>query len=113
MDITTLAAWSEFLGGISVVVSLVYLAGQIRQHTRLLQVSATVAAADSERLFTRAVVDDPVLRLTTFWTAAVAIATPRNSPPRHIHRIPRLDSPPFAFCGPSCALPQASSRLHR
>jgi hypothetical protein len=31
MDITTLAAWGEFLGGIAVVVSLIYLAGQIRQ----------------------------------------------------------------------------------
>ncbi len=31
MDITTLAAWGEFLGGIAVVVSLVYLASQIRQ----------------------------------------------------------------------------------
>jgi hypothetical protein len=26
MDITTLAAWGEFIGGIAVVVSLVYLA---------------------------------------------------------------------------------------
>jgi hypothetical protein len=31
LDITTLAAWGEFIGGIAVVVSLVYLAGQIRQ----------------------------------------------------------------------------------
>jgi len=30
MDITTLAAWGEFLGGIAVVVSLIYLAGQNR-----------------------------------------------------------------------------------
>ena len=36
MDITTLAAWGEFLGGIAVVVSLVYLATQIRQNSRLL-----------------------------------------------------------------------------
>ena len=28
MDITTLAAWGEFLGGIAVVVSLIYLASQ-------------------------------------------------------------------------------------
>ena len=35
MDITTLAAWGEFLGGIAVVVSLVYLASQIRQNSRL------------------------------------------------------------------------------
>ncbi len=32
MDITTLAAWGEFLGGIAVVVSLIYLASQIRQN---------------------------------------------------------------------------------
>jgi hypothetical protein len=31
MDITTLAAWGEFIGGIAVVISLIYLAGQIRQ----------------------------------------------------------------------------------
>ena len=34
MDITTLAAWGEFLGGIAVVVSLIYLAGQIRMSTK-------------------------------------------------------------------------------
>jgi len=28
-----------------------------------------------------------LLRLTTFWSAAVAIATPPNSPPQRIHRI--------------------------
>ncbi len=39
MDITTLAAWGEFLGGIAVVVSLVYLAGQIRQNLKLLRAS--------------------------------------------------------------------------
>ena len=46
MDINTLAAWGEFLGGIAVVVSLIYLAGQIRQNSRLLQVSASVALGD-------------------------------------------------------------------
>ncbi len=47
MDITTLAAWGEFLGGIAVVVSLIYLASQIRQNSRLLRAStasATIAA---------------------------------------------------------------------
>ena len=48
MDITTLAAWGEFLGGIAVVVSLVYLAGQIRQNSRLIQASPTAATQDSE-----------------------------------------------------------------
>jgi hypothetical protein len=41
MDITTLAAGGEFLGGIAVVISLVYLAGQIRQNSNLLRTSAT------------------------------------------------------------------------
>ena len=39
MDITPLAAWGEFIGGIAVVVSLVYLAGQIRQNTKTARVS--------------------------------------------------------------------------
>ncbi len=33
MDITTLAAWGEFLGGVVVIFSLIYLAGQIL-HTK-------------------------------------------------------------------------------
>ena len=48
MDIVSLAAWGEFLGGIAVVVSLIYLAGQVRQNSRLLRNSttATMGAAD-------------------------------------------------------------------
>ena len=46
MDITTLAAWGEFLGGIAVVISLVYLAGQIRSNTK------TVRASNSGDLLT-------------------------------------------------------------
>jgi hypothetical protein len=48
MDITTLAAWGEFIGGIAVVVSLIYLAGQIRQNSRLLRASiaSTLAQLD-------------------------------------------------------------------
>ena len=45
MDIITLAAWGEFIGGIAVVVSLVYLASQIRQNSKLLE-----AAAEDSRL---------------------------------------------------------------
>ena len=41
LDITTLAAWGEFIGGIAVVVSLIYLAGQIRQNSRLLRASSS------------------------------------------------------------------------
>ena len=47
LDITTLAAWGEFIGGIAVVVSLIYLASQIRQNSKLLE-----AAAEDSRLQT-------------------------------------------------------------
>ncbi len=43
MDITTLAAWGEFIGGIAVVVSLIYLASQIRQNSRLMRASTTAS----------------------------------------------------------------------
>ena len=44
MEITPLAAWGEFLGGIAVVVSLVYLASQIRQNSKLLRASTASAS---------------------------------------------------------------------
>jgi len=70
MDITTLAAWGEFLGGIAVVVSLIYLAGQIRQNSRLLQVSATVALSTSNQLATSAMMHEP--SLARMWTIDTA-----------------------------------------
>ncbi len=48
MDITTLAAWGEFLGGIAVVATLIYLASQIRQNSRLLRASTTAASSQVE-----------------------------------------------------------------
>ncbi len=45
VDITTLAAWGEFIGGIAVVVSLIYLASQIRQNSKLLRASAASATS--------------------------------------------------------------------
>jgi len=59
MDITTLAAWGEFLGGIAVVVSLIYLAGQIRQSSRLMQVSTAVAAHESDAARVSLLMQDP------------------------------------------------------
>jgi hypothetical protein len=47
LDITTLAAWGEFIGGIAVVASLIYLASQIRQNSKLLE-----AAAEDSRIQT-------------------------------------------------------------
>jgi hypothetical protein len=48
LDITTLAAWGEFIGGIAVVVSLIYLARQIQQNSRLLRASTAGATAQIE-----------------------------------------------------------------
>jgi hypothetical protein len=45
LDINTLAAWGEFIGGIAVVVSLIYLAGQIRQNSKLLRTATSSASA--------------------------------------------------------------------
>jgi hypothetical protein len=54
MDITTLAARGEFLGGIAVVVSLVYLASQIRMNTKTVRASShgdqLAGAADWNRM---------------------------------------------------------------
>ena len=59
MDITTLAAWGEFLGGIAVVVSLIYLASQIRQNSKLLKASTASATHDALSLSSSFVVQDP------------------------------------------------------
>jgi hypothetical protein len=39
LDINTLAAWGEFIGGIAVVASLIYLAVQIRINTKTVRAS--------------------------------------------------------------------------
>ena len=59
MDITTLAAWGEFLGGLAVVVSLIYLATQIRQNSRLLRVSTAAVVSDASTSVTSLVAQDP------------------------------------------------------
>ena len=73
MDITTLAAWGEFLGGIAVVASLIYLAFQVRQSREQMSQNAklisaqTTAATSQVRLMTYSLlVQDPeVARI--FW----------------------------------------------
>ena len=61
LDITTLAAWGEFIGGIAVVVSLLYLALQIRQNSRLLKVSTTGAVATSDLEISKLLISDSEL----------------------------------------------------
>ena len=58
MDITTLAAWGEFIGGIGVIASLVYLAGQIRQNSKLLRASTASATIAANTDFSSLVVQD-------------------------------------------------------
>ncbi len=61
LDITTLAAWGEFIGGIAVVVSLIYLASQIRQNSKLLRASTTSATTQTRFSWMALTVQDPVL----------------------------------------------------
>jgi hypothetical protein len=66
LDITTLAAWGEFIGGIAVVASLIYLAGQIRQNSKLLRAStASVSNNANTALNTLVVQDEELARI--FW----------------------------------------------
>jgi len=59
MDITTLAAWGEFLGGIAVVVSLIYLAGQIRQNSKLMRASTAAVTLEGLNATSSMVAEDP------------------------------------------------------
>lgn len=66
LDITTLAAWGEFIGGIAVVVSLIYLASQIRQNSKLLRASTASASVSGVNDQSSLIVQDPeVARI--FW----------------------------------------------
>ena len=62
MDITTLAAWGEFIGGIGVIASLIYLASQIRQNSKLLRASTGSARTQNAVHFTTLLVQDPELQ---------------------------------------------------
>ncbi len=64
MDITTLAAWGEFLGGIAVVISLVYLAAQIRSNTKTVRASNFNHLIDKNEEFNDILLD---AGLTSLW----------------------------------------------
>ncbi len=66
LDITTLAAWGEFIGGIAVVVSLIYLAGQIRQNSNLLEAAAEDSRMQTFNASTALIVGDPEIA-RIFW----------------------------------------------
>jgi hypothetical protein len=61
LDITTLAAWGEFLGGIAVVVSLIYLASQIRQNSKLLRASTASTTTEVNNVVASLIAQDSEL----------------------------------------------------
>ena len=61
LDITTLAAWGEFIGGIAVVASLIYLASQIRQNSRMLTASVASTTDSYNSTIGGYIVQDPEL----------------------------------------------------
>ena len=62
LDITTLAAWGELIGGVAVVISLVYLAAQIRANTKIVRAAnyGDIAAGGG---FNRSILDSDVATL--------------------------------------------------
>ena len=58
MDITILAGWGEFLGGIAVILSLVYLASHVRQNSNLQRATTTIATAQIQNSYTPLLVQD-------------------------------------------------------
>jgi hypothetical protein len=61
LDINILAAWGEFIGGIAVVVSLIYLAGQIRQNSKLLRASTASVSLQASAAVSTLCAQDPDL----------------------------------------------------
>ena len=47
MDLTQLANLGEFIGGVAVLVTLIYLAAQVRQSTRAQEQANELAKADA------------------------------------------------------------------
>jgi len=55
--IAPLAAWGEFIGGIAVVVSLIYLAGQIRSNSKTVRASNFSSDVDAIQNFFSLIID--------------------------------------------------------
>jgi len=81
MDITTLAAWGEFIGGIAVVVSLVYLASQIRSNTRMVRASTTSSTNQVMVTFTAMLADNP--EVSRIWWEGMASRDLLSEEDRH------------------------------
>ena len=60
--IETLGNLGDFIGGIAVVITLMYLAIQIRQNTRAVRASSRQAVVDSYRTLNRLLIDPSVAR---------------------------------------------------
>ena len=60
MNIETLGNIGDFIGGLAVIVSLIYLAQQIRQNTRMLRASALSSTTDTYVAFNHLLGSDPL-----------------------------------------------------
>ena len=61
MTLDTLGNVGDFVGGVTVIVSLLYLAVQIRQHTKAVRSSSYHQAAEQTWNYCLAVAQDPTL----------------------------------------------------
>ncbi len=80
LDITTLAAWGEFIGGIGVIASLVYLATQIRQNSKLLTASAATTTDSYNSTTATLLAQDP--EVARIWWDGLADREALSEPDR-------------------------------
>ncbi len=69
MDVMELGAIGELVGGVAVIATLVYLAAQIRQNTRMMQTTSGQAMSEQVERFTEWLVENEQAR--ELWALAV------------------------------------------
>ena len=74
MELSQLADLGEFVGGVAVVVTLIYLAAQVRHNTRAVKAANNQAQADGHCSYLTAIFADPQLSETfgQLWNVADA-----------------------------------------
>jgi len=79
MNWEAIGAVGEILGAIAVLVTLIYLATQIRQHTLATRAGTNSAYAEAARAFNMAIANSPELaRAMANWPESPADATPED-----------------------------------
>ncbi len=62
MDLTQLANLGEFIGGLAVLVTLIYLAVQVRHNTKEMRVSSQLEVFNQQDRYTEMILDNPEAR---------------------------------------------------